>query len=153
MVSFVVGPTIDVGLFSYEVLAHPSVFGWSSHQVMIQKDSLRVKNKETCQLILTNYRTLTRFWPHLTRLWHSLAVLFSLMGRNIGYADKFTAHFCQTQAAFLDAKGPKMASERARSPSEYGTLFTIINFLRFSLYLLQFSTLKTLIHTKLRQML
>ena len=30
------------------------------------------------------YRTLTRFWPLLTRLWHTLDVLFCLMGRNIG---------------------------------------------------------------------
>ena len=53
-------------------------------------------------------------------LWHTLAVLFCLMGRKFGEADKFTAHLCQTQAAFLDARGPKTASEGARSASEYG---------------------------------
>ena len=30
------------------------------------------------------YRALTRFWPLLTRLWHTLAVLFCLMGRKNG---------------------------------------------------------------------
>ena len=30
------------------------------------------------------YRTLTRFWPLRKQLWHTLAVLFCLMGRKIG---------------------------------------------------------------------
>ena len=45
--------------------------------------------------------------------------------------DKFTAHFCQTQAAFLDARGPKKASEGVRSASEYGTLLVFRQFVNY----------------------
>ena len=63
------------------------------------------------------YRTLTRFWPLLTPLgipW--LSLLFCLIGRKMA-KQTVTAHFSQTQEAFLDPKGQKKPSEWARSAS------------------------------------
>ena len=42
------------------------------------------KHTEILFQLWERYRTLTRFWPSLTRLWHTLAVLFCLKGRKMG---------------------------------------------------------------------
>ena len=85
------------------------------------------------------YRTLTRFWPSLTHLGHTLAELFCLMSRKIGQVGKsLTISARHKQPSLMHGGQRGIVEGQKRVKARYSFISKVCTFFAFSRTLASF---------------